>query len=68
MHTPPTHTHTQREAHRGDKEGQREAEAEERGERLTGQTFSLSHVHRRAVCLEEMTRAAEEEMICLAPV
>lgn len=34
---------------------------------MTGQASSLSPVHRRAVCLEEMTRAAEEEMICLAP-
>lgn len=63
IHT--THVHTHRETHRGARGGQREAE--ERRGRLTGQAFSLSPVHRRAVCLEEMTRAAEEEMICLAP-
>lgn len=52
---PPPHTHRRR------------TEVEARRERLTGQASSLSPVHRRTVCLEEMTRAAEEEMICLAP-
>lgn len=58
MHTPP---------HRLTEETTEDTRRQERRERLTGQAFSLSPVHRRAVCLEEMTRAAEEEMICLAP-
>lgn len=35
--------------------------------RLTEQAVSLSLIHRRAVCLEEMTCATEEEMIFLSP-
>lgn len=38
-----------------------------RGMRLTEQAVSLSLIHRRAVCLEEMTCATEEEMIFLSP-